>query len=53
MVYEIAESKDFPGEWRVEGIGDDGECHVTIFSGPEARERAFVYLGFASALSTN
>ena len=42
---DVLESKDVPGEWRTEAIDMDheGECLVTIFSGPEARERADEY----------
>jgi hypothetical protein len=44
MVYEVVESRDTTGEWRVEGIDDtSGDCYVTLFSGPNARARAEEY----------
>lgn len=39
----VFEDKLFPGDWRVEWIGKDGGCYVTIFSGPLAKERAEQY----------
>ncbi len=41
---EIIEDKRCPGDWRVEAIGPDGEVHVAIFSGPEAKTEAEKYL---------
>lgn len=48
MRYDIAESKDFPGEWRVEAINVEGygECYITLFSGPLAQERAQEYMAW-------
>jgi hypothetical protein len=43
MNWECVEDKVYPGEWRVEGIDDDGDIYVTVFSGPRARERAEDY----------
>lgn len=43
MTYTVLASRDTPDEWRVEAIGSDGECYVTIFSGPSAKERAHEY----------
>ena len=45
MQYEVVESKHLLGEWRVEAINykGDGECYVTLFSGPRAEERAREY----------
>ena len=31
------------GDWRVECHDEGGEIEVTIFSGPNARERAILY----------
>jgi hypothetical protein len=31
------------GDWRVECESEDGEIEVTIFSGPDARDRAIRY----------
>ncbi len=45
MRYEAFEDKLVPGQWRVEAINhdDDGECYVTIFTGPESERRAKEY----------
>jgi hypothetical protein len=32
-----------PDDWRVEYFDDEGGCYVTIFSGPDAKARAFDY----------
>lgn len=39
------EDKRTPGEWRVEAMDFDneGKVYVTIFSGPESRQRAEEY----------
>ena len=44
MRYEAFEDHDFPGQWRAEAFDDDGECYVTIFSGPDAEQRARAYI---------
>jgi hypothetical protein len=31
------------GDWWIEYSGADGGCYVTIFSGPEAEQRAHGY----------
>jgi len=36
------EDREWPGDWRVEWIDDDGGIEVA-FSGPNARERALRY----------
>ena len=48
MKYEVSEDKINPGDWRVEAVDyeSEGECYVTIFSGPLARERAVQYTVF-------
>ena len=43
MDYEIVQSHGVPEEWRVEGIHRNGDCFVTLFSGPEAELRAREY----------
>jgi len=44
MTYEAFTDKVlFPREWRVEAISDDGDCYVTIFTGPDAQQRAEEY----------
>ena len=45
MQWECIEDKHNPGDWRVEAIDHDngGQVYVTIFSGPEAQERAEEY----------
>lgn len=42
---EVVKRRDTPGAWGVEAIdiGGDGQCFVTIFAGPQARERAVEY----------
>lgn len=40
--YVACETVD--GEWRVEAHGSEGEIAVTIFSGPEAEDRAKEYM---------
>src|SRR5215831_7553044 len=40
---KVFEDRLRPGDWRVEWEDDDGGVEVTIFSGPDARERAFQY----------
>jgi len=39
----VFEDRLHPGDWRVEWEDDDGGLEVTIFSGPDARDRAFRY----------
>ena len=39
----VFEERMYPGEWRVERAGENGRIEVTVFSGPNARERAFQY----------
>jgi hypothetical protein len=50
LKYEVAPSRDVRDEWRVEAINfdGDGEVYVTIFSGPNAKERAEEYADWAS-----
>jgi len=47
MEYEVTASSELTDvdEWRVEAVAydRDGEVYVTIFSGPEAKERAHEY----------
>ena len=45
MNWECFEDKHNRGDWRVEAIDFDneGKVYVTIFSGPDARERAEEY----------
>ena len=45
MEYEVVETRNIPGEWRVEAIdyGSEGECYLTIFSGPKSHQRAEEY----------
>ena len=43
LVYQVAESRDYPGHWHVEAIAEDGSVFVAVFSGPEASERAAQY----------
>lgn len=45
MQYEVVQSKNSPGEWRVEAINydGDGEIYGAIFYGPHAEDRAREY----------
>lgn len=42
---ELIEDKNHAGDYRVEAIHPDGSCEVSIFSGPNALERAAVFAG--------
>ena len=50
LEYEVVRSRDAiaDSEYRVEAIAydHDGQVYVTIFSGPDARERAEEYAKF-------
>jgi hypothetical protein len=39
----VFEDRLTPGDWRVECEDDDGGVEVTIFSGPDAHDRATQY----------
>jgi len=45
MTWIAVEDRQTPGDWRVEAIDyeNEGKVYVTIFSGPESRERAEEY----------
>lgn len=44
LEFELMESREVPGEWRVEAIDSaDGQVYVAIFSGPYAQKRAQEY----------
>jgi hypothetical protein len=40
---KVFEDRLTPGDWRVEWEHEDGGVKVTIFSGPDARQRAIQY----------
>jgi hypothetical protein len=40
---KVFEDRLTPGDWRVEWEDEDGGLEVTIFSGPDARQRAIQY----------
>lgn len=46
MDYELMEDPRSPGEWRVEGFGQEGEPYITIFVGAAAETRAREYLAW-------
>lgn len=48
MSYEAFEDRKHPGDWRVEAFDDDGRCFVTIFSGPDSKQRAQEYAAWKS-----
>lgn len=45
MEVGIVERRDIPGAWAVEAINvaGDGEIYLTVFSGPDAKDRAEEY----------
>lgn len=43
MIYEALPDRARPEEWRVEGIDEMGRIHVTVFYGPDSKERAIEY----------
>jgi hypothetical protein len=40
---KVLADREFPGDWRVEKMDDDGGTEVAVFGGPNARERALRY----------
>jgi hypothetical protein len=50
MEYELIQDQTVTGAWRVEAINfdGDGEVYVTIFAGPEARQRAEQFMEWKS-----
>jgi hypothetical protein len=55
MDWEISEDKDYPGNWHVDAIDfvNEGSCYVTIFSGPDAENRAREYAGWLNSVEKN
>jgi len=51
MEWTCFEDKQNPGDWRVEAIDyeNEGAVYVTIFSGPDTRERAEEYAAIKNA----
>lgn len=51
MTWIALEDRQTPGDWRVEAIDyeNEGKVYVTIFSGPESRERAEEYATMKNA----
>jgi hypothetical protein len=45
MLHEVVKDRTMVDTWRVEAINEqgDGEVFVTIFSGPDAEDRAHEY----------
>jgi hypothetical protein len=41
--FEVVQSRNEQDEWRAEAIDSEGMVFVTIFSGPNAKERAEEY----------
>lgn len=52
MYYEVLHSCGTVDEWRVEAIdfGSEGECYLTIFSGPRSQERAEEYAAWKNEM---
>ena len=42
-MYEVIESRSFPGHWHAESVDSEGRVFVAVFSGPNAMERAAEY----------
>jgi hypothetical protein len=40
---KVFEDREWPGDWRVDWVDDDGGVEAAILSGPNARERAVRY----------
>ena len=40
---KVFEDREWPGEWRVKWVDEDGGVEVAIFFGPNAREWALRY----------
>ncbi|HEV3334112.1 MAG TPA: hypothetical protein VG096_24165 [Bryobacteraceae bacterium] len=55
MHYEAFRDKQNQFDWRVEATNEegDGEVYVTIFSGPDARERAEEYTTWKSTQASS
>jgi len=53
MNYEAIADKQNNGDWRVEAINHDGEgeCVVTIFSGPDSEARANEYASWKNQIA--
>ncbi|KKL45740.1 hypothetical protein LCGC14_2352630 [marine sediment metagenome] len=51
MLYVAVRCTLYIGDWRVEAIDHDGEgeCYVTVFSGPSAQARAEEYADFKNS----
>lgn len=54
MEYNIAPDRLWHDSWRVEAIDrdGDGQVHVTIFSGPQAEQRAREYATWKNDTNT-
>jgi hypothetical protein len=49
MHYEVVESRQYPGHWHVEAIDSDGRIFVSVFSGPNAMDRALEYANWKNS----
>jgi hypothetical protein len=52
MKYEIAESEYCLDAWHVEALDDEGQCLMTVFSGPDAKQRATGYVNWKNGVET-
>lgn len=43
MKYFVFEDRECAPDWRVEGMDEQGQVYITIFSGPDAEKRAQEY----------
>ena len=55
MEHEVVEDRTCPGLWRVEAVNraGDGEIYVTVFYGPQAKDRAEEYAAWKNAARTS
>lgn len=52
LLWVAFQDKKYPQSWRVEMIDyTDGVCHLTIFDGPNCKERAIAYAQWMNAKS--
>jgi len=45
MIAELVQDKNDPTTYRVEAFDEDGGCEVSLFSGPNALDRAIIFAG--------
>lgn len=48
--FEVVQSRNEQDEWRAEAIDNEGMVFVTLFSGPNAKERAEEYAAWKNGV---